>query len=112
MNPMQPETEFLVERASRGDDRWRQALLIRHHDRLIRMVSVRLDRRLAPRVDPADIVQEALLEASQNLSEYLRDRPLPFHAWLRQYVWQTAQQVASPSPGGLKHGPPSPPAPE
>jgi RNA polymerase sigma-70 factor (ECF subfamily) len=89
----QPDTEELVERASRGDDRARQALLIRHRDRLIRMAAVRLDRRLGARVDPADIVQEALLEASQDLDEYLRTRPLPFHAWLRQYVGQRLSKL-------------------
>jgi RNA polymerase sigma-70 factor (ECF subfamily) len=77
----QPDTEELVERASRGDDRARQALLIRHRDRLIRMAAVRLDRCLAARVDPADIVQDAMLEASQDLDDCLRTRPLPFHAW-------------------------------
>jgi DNA-directed RNA polymerase specialized sigma24 family protein len=76
----EPDTTELIERASRGDDRARQQLLIRYHDRLLRMAAVRLDRRLAPRVDPVDIVQEALLEASQDLSEYLVHRPLPFHA--------------------------------
>ena len=71
----------------------RQALLIRFHERLIRMAAVRLDRRLAPRIDPADIVQEVLLEASRDLSDYVRDRPLPFHAWLRQYVGQRISKL-------------------
>ncbi|MGP0067369.1 MAG: sigma-70 family RNA polymerase sigma factor [Isosphaeraceae bacterium] len=93
MSQLQPDTEALIARAVEGDDRARQQLLIRHHDRLIRMVAVRLDRRLAARVDPADIVQEALLEASQNLDDYLRDRPLPYHAWLRQYVWQRLSKL-------------------
>ena len=34
---------------------------------LRRMVAVRLDRRLAPLVDPSDVVQEALVDASQKL---------------------------------------------
>ncbi len=38
-------------------------------------------------------MQEALLEASQDLSDYLRDRPLPFHAWLRQYVNQRISKL-------------------
>ncbi len=87
------DTAELVERATRGEDRARQALLIRHYERLVRMAAVRLDRRLAPRVDPADVVQEAMLEASQNLSDYFRDRPLPFHAWLRQYVGQRISKL-------------------
>ncbi len=34
-----------------------------------------------------------MLEASQDLSQYLRDRPLPFHAWLRQYVGQRISKL-------------------
>jgi len=30
------------------------------------------------------VVQEALAEAAQKLSDYLRRRPLPFYPWLRQ----------------------------
>ncbi|MFI5458600.1 MAG: sigma-70 family RNA polymerase sigma factor [Isosphaerales bacterium] len=93
MSQLEPDTEELLKRAGRGDDWACQALMIRHHDRLIRMVAVRLDRRLAARVDPADIVQEALLEASQNLAAYLRDRPLPYYPWLRQYVLQRLSKL-------------------
>ena len=40
--------------------------------------------RLAARVDPSDVVQEALAEADRRLDDYLRDRPLPFYPWLRR----------------------------
>jgi RNA polymerase sigma-70 factor (ECF subfamily) len=83
-----PDTEQLLERAGRGDAVARQQLLSRHRDRLRRMVTLRLDRRLAARVAPSDIVQEALAEAHQHLGDYLRDRPLPFYAWLRQFAWE------------------------
>ncbi len=83
-----PDTEQLLERAGRGDPMARQELLIRHRDRLRRMVALRLDRRLAARVDPSDIVQESLAEAHQHLSDYLVHRPLPFYAWLRQFAWE------------------------
>ena len=88
MAPSPPDTEQLLERAGRGDPRARQELLIGHRDRLRRMVALRLDRRLAARVDPSDIVQESLAEAHQHLSEYLVRRPLPFYAWLRQFAWE------------------------
>jgi RNA polymerase sigma-70 factor (ECF subfamily) len=52
------------------------------------MVACRLDRRLAPRVDPSDVVQEVLAEASRKLDRYLRERPLPFLPWLRQLAWE------------------------
>jgi RNA polymerase sigma-70 factor (ECF subfamily) len=48
------------------------------------MVAVRADPRLAARVDPSDVVQEALAEAAAKLDGYLRTRPLPIYPWLRQ----------------------------
>jgi RNA polymerase sigma-70 factor, ECF subfamily len=82
------DTEQLLTRAGNGDAMARQQLLTHHRDRLRRMVALRLDRRLTARVDASDIVQESLAEAHQRLSEYLRDRPLPFYAWLRQFAWE------------------------
>jgi WD40 repeat protein/serine/threonine protein kinase len=82
------DTEGLLERAGSGDAAARQQLFTRHRDRLRRLVALRLDRRLAARVDPSDIVQESLAEAHQRLTDYLRDRPLPFYAWLRQFAWE------------------------
>jgi RNA polymerase sigma-70 factor (ECF subfamily) len=88
MKPRELDTEELVERARDGDDNARQALLTRHRQRLCAMVAARLDRRLAARLDPSDIVQEALAEAARKLDDYLRDRPLPFYPWLRQLAWE------------------------
>ena len=81
-------TEELLARAGEGDDVARQQLFAQHRDRLRRMVAIRLDRRVAVRIDPSDVVQEALLEASQRMSEYLRKRPIPFYPWLRQLAWE------------------------
>jgi RNA polymerase sigma-70 factor (ECF subfamily) len=83
-----PETEELIERARRGDDPARQALLARHRARLRRMVAVRMDPVLAARVDPSDVVQEVLMEAHHTLDGYLHDRPLPFYPWLRRLAWE------------------------
>jgi RNA polymerase sigma-70 factor, ECF subfamily len=77
-------TEHLIERAGHGDDDARRELLEQYRDNLKRMVAARLDRRLAPRVDPSDVVQETLADAARRMDEYLRDRPLPFFGWLRQ----------------------------
>ena len=82
------ETEELLERVSQGDRTALDRLFARHRDRLRRMVEVRMDPRLASRVDPSDVVQEALAEASKQLPDYLRDRPLPFYPWLRQLAWE------------------------
>ena len=74
-----PDTDELVERARGGDGGARQQLLTRHRKRLRQMVALRMDRRLLARVDPSDVVQEALADAAQELSDYLRHRPLPFY---------------------------------
>jgi RNA polymerase sigma-70 factor (ECF subfamily) len=68
--------------------RWGR-LLERHRDRLRRMVVLRLDMRLQGRVDPSDVIQEALLEATRRREEYGRDREhMPFYLWLRFLVGQ------------------------
>jgi RNA polymerase sigma-70 factor (ECF subfamily) len=82
-----PDTDQLLEQASRGDRSARHRLLERHRQRLRKMVAVHLDRRLAGRIDPSDVVQEALADAAGRLSDYLRQRPLPFYPWLRQLAW-------------------------
>src|SRR4029077_7694672 len=82
-----PDTEELVRRAAQGESEARQDLLTLRRRRLRQMVAVRMDRRLASRVDPSDVVQETLAEAAQNLSDYLRKQPLPFYHWLRRIAW-------------------------
>ncbi len=72
-----------LRRAATGDaEAWRR-LLNRHHDRLRRMIALRLDVRLQGRVDPSDVLQEAYLDASLHLNEYLQDPKIPFFLWLR-----------------------------
>jgi RNA polymerase sigma-70 factor, ECF subfamily len=77
------ETDQLLEQAAQGDQRGLGTLLGRHRDRLQRMVALRMDRRLQGRIDPSDVIQEAYLEASVRLAEYLRDPSMPFFLWLR-----------------------------
>ncbi len=88
MTTPEPDTEELIERVAHGDGAARQQLLARHRARLRQMVAVRLDRRLAARVDPSDVVQEALADAARKLTTYVRERPLPFYAWLRRLAWE------------------------
>jgi RNA polymerase sigma-70 factor (ECF subfamily) len=83
MTTQPPDTEELLRQAGNGDPDARDGLLARHRDRLRTMIAWRIDRRLAARVDPSDVAQEVLLEASAKLDRYLRERPLPFFPWLR-----------------------------
>jgi RNA polymerase sigma-70 factor (ECF subfamily) len=82
------DTEELLDRARGGDRQAREQLLAQHRKRLRQMVALRMDRRLIAGVDPSDVVQEALTDAAQELSDYLRNPPLPFYPWLRQLAWE------------------------
>jgi RNA polymerase sigma-70 factor (ECF subfamily) len=88
MDTADPEIERLIERASGGDPEARDQLLIRHRERLRKMVAVRMDRRLLGRFDPSDVVQDALADACQELPAYWPERPVPFYPWLRQIAWK------------------------
>ena len=87
-NPSAENPEELLRRAGQGDAAATDELFARHRERLRRLIAVRLNRRLAARLDPSDLVQDVLAEAHQHLAGYLRERPLPFYAWLRQIAWQ------------------------
>ena len=79
-----PDTDELLRRVSHGDSPARNQLLSRHRSRLRKFVGFRMDRRLAARVDPSDVVQDVLTEADRKLPDYMQHRPLPFYPWLRQ----------------------------
>src|SRR5262245_20358821 len=87
------DTDELLRAAASGDDSARQQLLARYRSRLRQMVALRLDWRIIARIDPSDVVQETLAEAARNLDDYLRERPLPFYPWLRQFAWQRLLQL-------------------
>jgi RNA polymerase sigma-70 factor, ECF subfamily len=88
MKTTNENTEELVALAGQGDEEAQERLLMLYRDRLRRMVAVRMDRRLSARLDPSDVVQEALVDAARKLPAYLRERPLPFYPWLRQLAWE------------------------
>jgi RNA polymerase sigma-70 factor, ECF subfamily len=86
MIPTTSDPDELLERARGGDAAARETILASQRDRLRRMVAVGLDRRLASRVDPSDVVQEAMADAARGLPQYLNNPPLPFFPWLRQFA--------------------------
>jgi RNA polymerase sigma-70 factor, ECF subfamily len=77
------QTKDLLGRAGQGDKEALGELFGHHQDRLRRMVLLRLDRRLQGRIDPSDVLQEAYLELSRSLADYLRNPAMPFFLWLR-----------------------------
>ncbi len=77
------EVSDLLHRAGEGDAEAVRQLFSLYRDRLKRMVHLRLSRRLQGRVDDSDVLQEAFLDVSQRLNEYIHDPKLPFFLWLR-----------------------------
>jgi RNA polymerase sigma-70 factor (ECF subfamily) len=88
-----PEIDELLDRAGHGDGTARDQLLAYYRQRLRKMVAFRLDRRLAARVDPSDVVQEVLAKAAQKMADYLEHRPVPFYPWLRSLAWERLVEV-------------------
>jgi RNA polymerase sigma-70 factor (ECF subfamily) len=87
------ETDRLLRQAAQGDAQQWGALLQRHRQRLRRMVALRLDQRLQGRLDASDVIQEAFLEASARLPEYVQQPTLPFFLWLRFLTGQKLLQL-------------------
>jgi RNA polymerase sigma-70 factor (ECF subfamily) len=83
MAPESDDSGELLKRAGAGDQRALGELFDRHRARLRRMVQIRLAQRLKSRIDPSDVLQEAYLELSRSLADYLRNPVLPFFLWLR-----------------------------
>jgi len=71
-----------------GGEQALAAAFSRYSERLEKMVRFRLDQRLWGRVDPADVLQEAYMEISRRLNEYLGDPVVPVFVWLRRMTEQ------------------------
>jgi len=90
VQPESPETQGLLQQIRAGDRQAFEQLFARHQAYLQRLVELRLDPRLRARLDPADVVQEAHLEALRRLDAYLERPALPFRLWLRQIAFDRA----------------------
>ena len=77
-------TDRLLEDVACGKPDALDALLGRHRAYLKRLLDVRIDGHLRRRVDPSDVVQEALIVAQRRIREFIDRRPVLFRVWLRQ----------------------------
>jgi DNA-directed RNA polymerase specialized sigma24 family protein len=77
------EMNRLLRQASQGDPGRVGASLEQYRDRLRRLIALRLDPRLAGRINPSDVIQETYLEAAARLVEYLQNPMMQFYLWLR-----------------------------
>ena len=85
-------SDFLkeIEAAQHDDHRWGM-LLDSFRSKLRVMVDLRMHALVRGRVDPSDIIQEAFVDASQRLPEYVANPVVPFYVWLRSL---TAQRLS------------------
>ena len=81
LNPS--ETIQLLRSAANGDETGWLQLQTQFKNRLHRMVSSRMDKRMSARVDASDVVQDAFIEAWENLPDYVSQPKIPFYLWLR-----------------------------
>lgn len=89
---MSDDTTILLRAAEDGCEQSLQQLLTAHRDRLKKMVSMRLHPLVRSRVDESDILQEAMLDASQRIHDYFEKSSMPFFLWLRFITNQKIQQ--------------------
>jgi RNA polymerase sigma-70 factor (ECF subfamily) len=81
-------TDDLLRRARAGEAAALGALFARYRDRLRQMVRLRLDRRVAGRLDPCDVLQEAYLDVARRFPEYAAAPAVPIYVWLRALTGQ------------------------
>jgi RNA polymerase sigma-70 factor (ECF subfamily) len=105
--------EQLLQRAREGDEHAKAALLGQQRARLCKLVTMRIDKRMAARLDPSDVVQDAMQVAHQRFGEFLQDPGRPFYVWLRgitldrlvetyrRHVEAQKRSVLREQPGGL-----------
>ena len=88
LKPDSATTCGLLGQVRQGDPRALEDLLAHYRPAMRTFVQLHLDPRLAARVDPSDVVQEAQLEVVRRLDDFLECRPMPFHLWVRQTAYQ------------------------
>jgi RNA polymerase sigma-70 factor (ECF subfamily) len=88
LKPDSADTCGLLEKVHQGDRQALEELLARHRRPLRDFIDLRMDARLAARMDPSDVVQEAQLEVLRRMDDFLRRRPMPFHLWMRKVAYE------------------------
>ena len=87
------DVDDLLNRVKEGDQRALADLVMSYRERLERMVSLRLDRRLQGRIDASDVVQEAYVDVVRRIDSYLAKPERPFYLWLRFVTGQRLSEI-------------------
>jgi RNA polymerase sigma-70 factor (ECF subfamily) len=98
----EPQMQAWLTRVRAGDFAALSELVRCHQAGLERMVRLRLDPALRSRLDPTDVVQEALMEATRRLDEWRKEEQVPFQLWLRLLTAQALAQAHRRHLGALR----------
>lgn len=82
------ETERLLAEVRAGRREALEQLLAHHRPTLRRMIELRMDRKFRARIDVSDVVQEALLEVTRRIDDFLQRAPMPFELWIRKTAYE------------------------
>lgn len=88
MSVTQESDQELLRSAQRGDTAALARAFEHYRERLIRLVSFRMDPRLRQRVSPSDIVQETFLTIQPKVARYFNPQRTSFFLWLRMEISQ------------------------
>jgi RNA polymerase sigma-70 factor (ECF subfamily) len=88
MTAATPDEADLLRQAGAGDQQALATLFARYRDRLRKMVRLRLDPRVAGRIDTSDVLQDAYLDVARRFPEYAAGPAVPFYLWLRTLTGQ------------------------
>lgn len=78
-----------LKRLREGDPTALGELIAQHQQRLLHIIRLRMDRRLAARVDAEDVLQEVYLDAASRIRHYIEKHSGSFFVWLRLITNQT-----------------------
>ena len=84
----------LSKKTSVDRQRYLADLFERHRGRLRKIVDIRLDQRLAGRIDPSDILQDTFIDAAVRFDSYAEERTMPEFVWLRFLALQRLMILA------------------
>lgn len=83
----------LLRHAQSGNEDALNEVLIKHRERLKRMVAVRMNQKLQSRIDASDVIQDTFIEASRALDAYLENPKMPVFIWLRRLAGEKLIQA-------------------
>ena len=83
MSNEETNNETLLQDLQAGDRDALATLFHNYRGRLGGLVRLYMDPRLAPRIDPSDVLQEAYLDAARQVDRYIQDPAASFYVWIR-----------------------------